>query len=128
MYDLSKEVEQLRLLRFATDLFSAIQHRVSVSRRHLPTVWPEFVYRSSEPTATTGMRGKKVLVISDAESPDSNLAQMVARLQACFQEPISVINLHEVCIRAGCLGCIQCGLDNRCVFHGADGQASGKGR
>jgi multimeric flavodoxin WrbA len=120
MYDLTKDVEQHRLLHFATALLSDIQHRVPAPRRHLPVVWPEFVYQPSEPTSKTGIQGKKVFVVSDSESPDSNLAQMVTRLQACFQEPISVVNLHEVCIRGGCLGCIQCGLDNRCVFHDSD--------
>jgi hypothetical protein len=32
-----------------------------------------------------------------------------------------VINLHDVDIKGGCLGCIQCGYDNTCVYGDKDG-------
>ena len=31
-----------------------------------------------------------------------------------------VIDISKIKILASCLGCIQCGFDNECVFHGKD--------
>ena len=45
---------------------------------------------------------------------------MTARLRDSFEGPVSVVNVHEIRIRGGCMGCIQCGLDNQCVYQEAD--------
>jgi multimeric flavodoxin WrbA len=46
---------------------------------------------------------------------------MVARLAAGFDQPVAVVDLAAVDIKAGCQGCLQCSLDNECVFEGKDG-------
>ena len=45
---------------------------------------------------------------------------MVERMQTCFQGNATVVNLRQINIRGGCLGCCQCGLDNVCVYKHAD--------
>ena len=64
--------------------------------------------------------GKNIVIVSDADNPGGNLAKMVAHLQACFQGQATVVNLHQISIKGGCLGCCQCGLDNVCVYKDAD--------
>ena len=46
---------------------------------------------------------------------------MVQTLKDQFLQEVEVVNLHEVSIAGGCLGCISCGYDNRCVYFGRDG-------
>ena len=60
--------------------------------------------------------GKNIVIVNDAEDSDSNLAKMVARMQKCFQGNATVVNLHQINIRGGCLGYCQCGLDNVCLY------------
>jgi hypothetical protein len=46
---------------------------------------------------------------------------MVARLKSAFPGKAAVTNLSDIGIKGGCLGCIRCGYDNRCVYEGKDG-------
>jgi hypothetical protein len=41
---------------------------------------------------------------------------MVARLKTAFSSPVELVNLHDLDIRGGCLGCCQCGYDNTCIY------------
>ena len=45
---------------------------------------------------------------------------MVERFKASFSDEIEVINLHALDIKGSCLGCIQCGYDNQCVYKDKD--------
>ncbi len=121
MYDLLKESERDRLLLFARAFFKAVEEKRSVPRRCAPVVPSDFVYEPGAPrSGTIDAGGKSVMIVSDSESPRSNLAKMVQRLQGAFLGPVSVVNLHDIRIRGGCMGCIQCGLDNQCVYRDAD--------
>ena len=46
---------------------------------------------------------------------------MVERCRAAFEEDVMVINIHEIDIKASCLGCLQCGSDQHCAYEGKDG-------
>lgn len=120
MYDLLKEAERTRLRLFAEGFLDAAEKRVAVPRTHRPVQADDFTYRPGSPDAKLATQGKKIVVVTDAEEGDENLRNMVARLENCFADPIEVINLHEIEIRGGCTGCIQCGLDNVCVYRDVD--------
>ena len=45
---------------------------------------------------------------------------MVAKLRECFADPVDVVDLNKIKMLGGCMGCIQCGLDNVCVYRDAD--------
>jgi multimeric flavodoxin WrbA len=120
MYDLLKERERDRLLLFAKNLFKAVKEQVTVPRRYQPVVHAEFAYQAGKPPQATDTQRKSVMIVTDSECPQDNLAKMVERLRGTFHGPVSVVNLNEIRIRGGCTGCIQCGLDNRCIYHDAD--------
>jgi hypothetical protein len=120
MYDLLKKGERDRLRLFAEGFFGAVDKKVAVPKMHGPVEKGEFAYRPGSPAEKVATHGKKVVVVTDAESGDENLQNMVARLGDCFSDPIEVVNLHEIEIRGGCLGCLQCGVDNVCVYRDAD--------
>ena len=120
MQDLLHEEERDRLLLFADDFLHAIEERRSTPRRFPPVVYDGFTYEPGEPTTKVATLANKIIIVTDAESPDGNLAKMTARLQSCWDGEVSVINLRQIEIRGGCLGCCQCGLDNQCVYKDAD--------
>ena len=78
------------------------------------------VYAPGLPCKKVETLGENIVIVNDAKDPESNLAKMVNRLQDCFQGTASVVNLHQIKIRGGCLGCCQCGLDNVCVYKDTD--------
>ena len=120
MQDLLHEEERDRLLLFADDFLHAIEERRSTPRRYPPVVHDGFTYKPGEPTTKVATLANKIIIVTDAETPDGNLAKMTARLQSCWEGEVSVINLRQIEIRHGCLGCCQCGLDNVCVYKDAD--------
>ena len=120
MYDLLEEKERDRLILFARGFFQAIEEGVVTPRRYRPLEQADFVYEPDQPRNKINTLGKTLVIVTDAQDPASNLAKMTARLRDSFEGPASVINLHEIRIRGGCMGCIQCGLDNQCVYQEAD--------
>ena len=120
MDDLLKEEERERLLLFADDFFHAIQNGVATPRRFQPVVHSGSSYDPGPPATKVDTFSKNVVIVSDADDPTSNLAKMVAQVQAHFQGQTTVVNLHQISIKGGCLGCCQCGLDNVCVYKDTD--------
>ena len=120
MYDLLKPEERRRLLRFAEDFLAAITARTIPPRCHAPIQNRRREYVSGVPPVRLDAHSKQVLIVTDAADHQANLQRMIERFRANFAVPPEVINLHAVNIRGGCLGCIQCGLDNACVYRDAD--------
>ncbi len=46
---------------------------------------------------------------------------MLERFGQSFSSHVEVLNLNDVDIKGGCLGCIKCGYDNTCAYEGKDG-------
>jgi multimeric flavodoxin WrbA len=120
MQDLLHEKERDRLLLFADDFLHAVEEQRSTPRRFRPVVHDGFSYEPGEPTKKVATFAKNIIIVTDAEDTAGNLAKMAARLRSCWEGEVSVINLRQIEIRGGCLGCCQCGLDNACVYKDAD--------
>jgi hypothetical protein len=45
---------------------------------------------------------------------------MIDRLQGAIKGRVEVINLHKLEIRGACLGCLQCAMENHCVYRETD--------
>jgi len=120
MNDLLKSTERQRLEKFGELFIRAVQERTSFVKenRIFPTTDIVFEARQTD-TVETG--GKKVLIVADYLEGDSNLARMVERLRKSFIPEAELVQLKEVDIQGGCLGCMQCGFDNICVYEGKDG-------
>lgn len=120
MFDLLKEQEQKRLTFFWEGFVHAVEERRPTQRSYTPVTTTKFDYTSGDIGKTISTGNRKILVLADADKGDSNLHHMVRRFCECFAERVEVINLHEIKIRGGCLGCIQCSFDNVCVYRDAD--------
>ncbi len=120
MNDLLKTAERRRLKAFGTLFLKAIKERTPFIRSHPPLKMPDVVFEA-EKTAPVETAGKKVLIIADNLSGNSNLQKMVERLRQSFSPEAEVVQLIDVDIKGGCLGCIRCGMDNRCVYDDRDG-------
>ncbi|HRS97166.1 MAG TPA: NAD(P)H-dependent oxidoreductase, partial [Smithella sp.] len=120
MNDLLKPAERARLEKFGELFIRAIREGTVYLKQHKPLTAPDVVFESHniEPLET---RGKKVLILADDVGGDLNLTKMITRLQNTFSPPAEFVQLKDIDIKGGCLGCLQCGFDNVCVYEGKDG-------
>jgi multimeric flavodoxin WrbA len=120
MYDLLNERERERWAILASEFFEGIQTRVPTSKRFLPIVYRAFDYTPGSVGQKMSTRGKRVRILTDLTDPHANLSKMIERFKKTFVEEVEVTNLHDLDIKGGCLGCIQCGYDYQCSYGGQD--------
>ena len=120
MNDLLKTKERRRLKTFGELFLKAIREKTPAIRSYKPLVAPEIVF-DTEAIRPVDAAGKKVLILADDLAANSNLRKMVERLQKTFSPAAELVQLKDVDIKGGCLGCIKCGFDNVCVYEGKDG-------
>ena len=120
MDDLFIEERREALLKWADVFFSSIEFGTPCYRANVPIVHSKFAYKPGKAAGNVETRGQKILVLADIEDEKSNIARMVSRFTATFKDEIEVYNVREIDIKGGCLGCIQCGFDNKCAYGDKD--------
>jgi multimeric flavodoxin WrbA len=120
MFDLLKVEEQKRLMFFWDGFLRAVEERRPTQRRHDPVIATTFDYTPGDVGRRISTGGRKILVLTGADKDDTNVHGMVRRFCDCFAEPVEVVNIQDMRIHGGCLGCIRCSFDNVCVYRDAD--------
>jgi multimeric flavodoxin WrbA len=119
MYDLVKVEEQKRLTQFCEFCLKTAEEKIPIQRRFEPLRVETFRYTPGPTPSKIPTAGRKILIVTDAQE-GGNLRGMVAKVCDSLAGPVEVVNLHQIAMRGGCMGCIQCGLDNQCVYREAD--------
>jgi multimeric flavodoxin WrbA len=120
MQDLLKDAGQAQVRRFAEDVFRAIETQRPTPRLYAPLTRRDFDYVPGPASPSVDVGGKRVVLLTDATPNQTNLTRMVARFQAAFSPEVEVINLHDLDIKGGCLGCLRCGYNYACAYTGKD--------
>lgn len=120
MSDMHKFRERQRLTTFGELFITAIKDGAPAIRNHKPLIAREDVYEPAQP-ASVETGGKKVLIVVDDLGTSPNLRKMVGNLQKTFSPAAELVQLKDIDIKGGCLGCMQCGMENICVYEGKDG-------
>ncbi|MFC1935398.1 NAD(P)H-dependent oxidoreductase [Chloroflexota bacterium] len=113
--DMMKERERRNLTIFAENFFETIERNTPTSKLFKPLIFSDFAYSPGLPEEKVDTRGKKVVVLTDAYDNDENLGKMIDRFGQSFSGDMEMIDLNDIDIRGGCLGCMRCGYDNTCV-------------
>jgi multimeric flavodoxin WrbA len=121
MYDLLDEKERKRLLLFAKHFFGAIDSQLPRPRNFRPVVQDSFEYVPGAIPKKIDIDHQKLVVLTDEKSEKTNLGRMIQQFTSIVSDEAELINLHEIDIHGGCLGCIQCGYDNSCAYGHTDG-------
>lgn len=124
MFDLMRRENREQLLLFAENFFYAIENNLPTSRQNLPLNYHDYKYNPNldvKDEEKIDIESKKILLITDSTDKNTNLGKMIQRLTNCFSSEIEVINIYDLDIKGGCLGCLQCGYDNICVYKEKDG-------
>ena len=113
--DLMKESERRNLIIFAENFFEAIEKKASTSKLFKPLLFSDFAYLPALPENKVDIKDKKIVLLMDAYDSNTNLGKMIDRFRYSFTGDVELIDLNNIDMRGGCLGCMRCGYDNRCV-------------
>ncbi len=123
MFDLMIRKQREQLILFAENFFYTIENNLPTSKQNLSLNYHKFEYKPSldiNDEEKIDSEDKKILIVSDSTNENTNLGKMIERLKFCFYGDIKVINIYDLEIKGGCLGCVQCGYDNKCVYEDKD--------
>ena len=56
------------------------------------------------------------MILTDVRKGDVNLNRMIEVFIKVVPNPVEVININEMTIKGGCLGCVKCGYENKCIY------------
>jgi multimeric flavodoxin WrbA len=121
MYDLARRKGREKLMVFAEDLFAAIQNQCPTEKHFAPLMVERTDYAPDGTQRQVDAGDKKVVVVTDGADTGTNIGKMVDRFTRSYSREIEVVNLYDLDIKGGCLGCCQCGLDGICAYEGRDG-------
>lgn len=121
MDDLLKEEKRNDLAAFVNFAELAVLGGMVFPKKYAPADHhPPAFEPVSEPDLLS-LQGKRAVILADGYRPETNLGKMVDGFRRRFSEPVDLINLDDIAIKGGCLGCIHCGFDNECVYGENDG-------
>jgi multimeric flavodoxin WrbA len=121
MKDLFSSDERARLRTFADSWLGAVRSRAPLAKAHPPLTPVSHTYIPGPSETTIDAAGRKILILHDARLSDINLTGMVERFAAAFTGQVTTVNLHDLDIKGGCVGCMSCAYDNTCIYNGKDG-------
>jgi len=123
-WDLFYPKRRARWLFFAEKFFEAIDNRLPTSKQYQELKYRDFDYI---PTKLVFQKekvdniNKKVLVISEDTSDNTNLGKMVKSFKDSFKHEIELINIYDLDIKGPCIGCTKCGYNHECIYTEKDG-------
>lgn len=116
MDDILKEREREMFLTWGADFLEAIRRKAPTSKWFAPVRQGEYRYQPGEVEPTVDPKGKKIVILVDADEEGSNVAKMVERFAGNFTTAVEKMRLQDVPMKGGCLGCMECAFDNECVY------------
>jgi multimeric flavodoxin WrbA len=119
MYDLKKEDLRKNLLQFAQNYFDAIENKVITLKNYSPIEYSLKEYIPEVTHDKIDVSNKKVVIVADSLE-NINLKNMIDKFRNSFYQTIELINLQDIDIKGGCLGCLKCGYNYECVYNDKD--------
>jgi multimeric flavodoxin WrbA len=120
MGDLMNEEGRQALVTFGRQFLESIQNQVPTQRQFLPLKTNSLPYQPVLPPNPVSTQGKKIVLLHDGKEEESNLVKMVQRCHSAFSGDVKVVNIHDISIKSGCLGCIECGSNYNCALSDSD--------
>lgn len=119
-YDLLNEGEREKLYKFGQLLFEKIVDKTPLTRAFYPVKYQNRDYQPALLADNIDLQGKKIIVVQDKDYTDTNLGKMIESFRSLFKDPVELLTLSNLDIKGGCLGCVQCGFDHKCIYEGKD--------
>ncbi len=116
MNDILKPEWRRQMLLFFDHFTAMIEEHAPAEKKYAPISAETKEYSPGEVKAHVSFGDKKVILITDARDDDLNLGRMVEVFKRSAGGNVDIVNLNDIRIAGGCLGCIRCGDKNVCVY------------
>ncbi|MHA1726685.1 MAG: NAD(P)H-dependent oxidoreductase [Promethearchaeota archaeon] len=110
-------------LQFMKNFFMCIEKKRATQKKYSPLLFRDFSYEPKlnlKEEQLLKLDEKKMLIITDSTNSDNNLGKMINQLRSFFADEIETINIHDLNLISGCIGCTQCGYNHSCIFEDKD--------
>ena len=114
MDDLLQEKGRREAESFFQQLIWKMENGYAEPRYRLPEAAAS-VPATMPPTSKANKAGR-VIVVTDLEEKDRQLAGMIARFRAVLPYETQVVNLRDYPFKGGCLGCFNCATNGKCIY------------
>ncbi len=114
MEDLLSEEGQRQAEMFFQQLLFSCEHGPFISAPVSAPKREQLVYECS--LAESPKRGKDIVIVTDCTDDDENLRNMIADFRGALPLESRIVNLRDFPFAGGCLGCLNCSTDGKCVY------------
>lgn len=121
MDDLKCLEKREALCAFMKCIEVGVLNGVNPTRNYATPVNQAIVYQPGIVADRQALNNKRAVILIDGYDPNTNLGRMVDAFRNRLEEPVELIDLDEIPMKGGCLGCIHCGFDNECIYGDSDG-------
>ncbi len=101
----------------ADDFFSFLYWSVACDvYEPIPAPLGEPAHVPATPVENEVEKQGDVVILTDADPEDAQLAAMIARFRGKLPRGTRVVNLWEYPFKGGCLGCFNCAVSGKCIY------------
>lgn len=119
MFDLKKSKIRKNIKLYFSNFLSYIENNKSVPKRFFHSnskIINDFKYNPNTTKINKISHTNNILIISNASSKDSNLNKMIDVFNKKAGGNIQIISINDIDLKGGCLGCLQCSQQGKCVY------------
>ncbi len=117
MDNLLNEKNRQQFIRFADHFFKSIKENRPMEIKYDPVKREVTEYKTGEVKNVPKTGSKSITLVTDATDTDVNLNRMIDVFIKAAPHPVELININDLTIKGGCLGCLRCAYDNVCVYN-----------
>ncbi len=114
MDDLTKKSGQKDALDFFNYVLWCIRNNYSEIPQKLPVLTEKVP--ATVPSFADADKCGDIVVVTDALEDETDLINMIERFKCVAKRKVRVLNLNDLKIKGGCLGCFNCAVTGECVY------------
>jgi hypothetical protein len=73
-------------------------------------------YKPAENISKQHTQDYKIAILIDCQEANSNLQRMISSFQKLIPNVVTIYNLHDIHFKSGCLSCLYCTVEGKCVI------------
>lgn len=117
MWDIFEKSKREQFLFFAEIFFKAIEEKQPAAISYPPLDKNKIIdYQPVTEDEKINSFDKNIVVLTDGYDENTNLGKMIMRFEGCFTDKIKIFRISDIHIKGGCLSCLKCGYDNKCIY------------
>lgn len=117
MEDLNYKDKQNLLKEYAERIIKIVEDKRNIFKSFKKISEKRKEYRPKNIISKAKKYNYKLLMLTDNTSKEGNLKNMIDTFVKYTENEIEIINLDELKINGGCMGCCRCGYSNQCVYN-----------